>query len=178
MKRGRRFHRVAVSALLAAGVAAVFGGAPARAAVSPAAYSDGTYVMASVNSGMCLSINGTGLGDWTSQQPCTDTWELWYFHNVGGQNYTIASTAANQCLAIGGAKLTDSATALVWTCYGGAEQIWTMVPEGTNGRTFEIVNLNSGKCLAIGAAQKQAGAGAIQWTCDNGAEQAWQIIAP
>ena len=178
MKAGKLFSRVAESTLLAACVATVLGTAPARAAVSPAAYSDGTYIMANVNSEMCLSINGTGRGSWTSQQQCTDTWELWYFHNVGGQNYTIASTAANQCLAIGGGKVTDSATALVWTCDGGPEQIWTMVPEGTNGRTFEIVNLNSGKCLSIGAARKDAGAGAIQWTCYNGGEQEWQIIAP
>ena len=85
----------------------------------------------------------------------------------------IVNDNSGLCLAIGGGNAYAGATAIQWTCNGGAEQSWYV-----NGSAWSPIRFNSELCLAIGGRSTANGAKAILWPCNGGPEQLWYVGGP
>ena len=85
----------------------------------------------------------------------------------------IVSRLSGKCLDIYGG-FTDAGTlAVQWTCHGGANQLWQLVPRGDGA--FWIVAQHSGQALDVYGAWTDDLAPVIQWPTHGGANQAWVV---
>ncbi|MGO9783077.1 MAG: ricin-type beta-trefoil lectin domain protein [Streptosporangiaceae bacterium] len=75
---------------------------------------------------------------------------------------------AGKCLDVRGQSTSDGGHVDLYTCNGGANQQWTLWPNG------EIVGLQSGRCLDDPGFSSRNGTQLDIWSCDNGANQQWK----
>ena len=74
---------------------------------------------------------------------------------------------AGKCLDDPASRTANGTRVDIWTCNGGANQKWTIAPDGTI-RVF-------GKCLDVKGSGTANGTVVDLWTCNGGANQKWQI---
>lgn len=78
----------------------------------------------------------------------------------------VQSGLAGKCLDVNGASTADGAAVQIWSCGGGANQVWSAYTDGT---------LRSmGKCLDAAGWGTSNGTKVQTWACTGGANQVWQ----
>jgi hypothetical protein len=74
------------------------------------------------------------------------------------------------CLDVNGSASTADGTLVnLWTCNGGANQVWEPQANG------ELLNPQSGKCLDDPASSTTPGTQLEIWDCNGGANQQWTL---
>ena len=80
------------------------------------------------------------------------------------------------CLDVAYARM-YAAPVVQGTCWGGANQMWTLVPTVTAGR-YTVRALHSGMCLDVADASMSHAAPVVQATCVPGTlNQTWTLVA-
>lgn len=78
----------------------------------------------------------------------------------------VQSDLAAKCLDVNGAGTADGTAVQIWSCGGGANQLWSAYTDGT---------LRSmGKCLDAAGGGTANGTKVQIWTCHGGPQQVWQ----
>ncbi|MFF6780757.1 ricin-type beta-trefoil lectin domain protein [Streptomyces sp. NPDC012510] len=78
----------------------------------------------------------------------------------------VQSGIAGKCLDVNGAGTADGTAVQIWSCGGGANQLWSAYTDGT---------LRSlGKCLDVAGGSTANGTKVQLWACHGGANQVWQ----
>jgi len=78
----------------------------------------------------------------------------------------VESGTSGKCLDVNGASTADGTAAQIWSCSGGANQLWSLYTDGT---------LRSmGKCLDAAGYGTANGTKVQLWSCHGGANQVWQ----
>ncbi|MFB8085460.1 RICIN domain-containing protein [Streptomyces sp. NPDC055992] len=87
----------------------------------------------------------------------------------GGGARALVGRQSGRCLDVSGGSSANGTPVILWDCWGGAPQQWTVGSDGTV-RAF-------GKCLEVtgGAAARDNGAGIGLWDCWGGANQRWTL---
>jgi alpha-galactosidase len=86
--------------------------------------------------------------------------------NPSGEIHAIG---ASKCLDVPGSSQTDGTQLDIWTCSGGANQIWTSTS------SHQLTVYGGAKCLDAFNNQTTAGTKVEIWTCNGGANQQWQL---
>ncbi|OXM63174.1 hypothetical protein CF165_31335 [Amycolatopsis vastitatis] len=135
---------------------------------------DGNRIVRNLNSLLCIDVSGVGNNLPVYQNACSSAFPapIWYFRNVGGDNYQLVNQRNGRCLAMPSSSTKNGEVAITWDCANIADQYWTVV---ASGDVYRFVNVNSGKCLAIGGSRTDVGAKAIQWTYAGIADQQWRF---
>ena len=94
--------------------------------------------------------------------------------------YEITPQAASQeCLDVGGASKANGTAIQIWSCGGGSNQLWKLVPvSGSAGQGYQITSVNSGSCLDVAGVSRADGAALQQWSCGGAGStnQVWQPV--
>ncbi|WP_367318423.1 ricin-type beta-trefoil lectin domain protein [Streptomyces sp. HUAS ZL42] len=78
----------------------------------------------------------------------------------------VESGIAGKCMDVNGAGTADGTAVQIWSCHGGANQLWSLYTDGT---------LRSmGKCLDAAGGNTANGTKVQIWSCHGGANQVWQ----
>ncbi len=86
-----------------------------------------------------------------------------------GGTAELVSGATGKCLDVRGKQTNPGAKVEIWTCNGGANQLWTPTAAGelrVNGAT---------ECLDVSGAGTAPGTPVDLWTCTGGANQKWTV---
>jgi hypothetical protein len=88
----------------------------------------------------------------------------------------ITARHSGKCLDVAHAQIAHAAPVVQGTCWGGANQQWTVRPVGnSSGDYYEIVVRHSGKCLDVAHASTAHAVPVVQGTCWGGANQQWRF---
>ena len=88
-------------------------------------------------------------------------------NNGGGSTGPITSGAnSSKCVDDNGLSSANGTKIQIWDCNGGANQSWTVEPDGT----LQVY----GKCMDITGANYGNGTNIELWQCNGGANQQWQ----
>jgi Ricin-type beta-trefoil lectin domain-like len=87
--------------------------------------------------------------------------------------YEIVNRNSGLIMDVSGNSKNAGAQVIQWTNHNGANQQWTLVPDGAN---YQVVNRNSGLVLDVSGASTNAGTQLIQWTNYNGLNQQWFLV--
>ena len=93
-------------------------------------------------------------------------------------NYKVINYNSAKCLDVSGPSTANGAKIYQWTCHGGTNQQWRMVPDWFSDGYFMIVAAHSNKCLDVAGVSTANGAKVHQWACHNGANQQWSVAGP
>ncbi|MCU1682559.1 MAG: hypothetical protein JWQ81_3298 [Amycolatopsis sp.] len=88
------------------------------------------------------------------------------------QNWTVSNgtlSVGGKCLDVTGEATANGTLVGLWTCTGGANQLWTPKPDGT------LVSAQSGKCLDDPGFTATNGTQLEIWDCNNGTNQHWTL---
>jgi hypothetical protein len=77
------------------------------------------------------------------------------------------------CLDIPGFNKTQGTKLQQWSCNGGDNQKWRVIPSGGG---YAIVSVNSNMCLDVPGYSNAAGAIIQQWPCNGGTNQQWNFV--
>ncbi len=88
--------------------------------------------------------------------------------------YSIVNRNSGKGLDVNGSATTNGAGIIQWDYWGGSNQQWQIIDNGTG--YYRIINRNSGKALDVNGSSVADGGGIIQWTYSGGNNQQWQII--
>ena len=88
--------------------------------------------------------------------------------------YRIVNKNSGKALDVNGQSTADGASIVQWSYWGGNNQQWQVIDNGTG--YFQIVNRNSGKALDVNGSSTADGATIVQWGYWGGNNQQWQII--
>lgn len=98
--------------------------------------------------------------------------------DIADQFYYLVAQSSGLCADVrGGPSAMEDGIALQqWTCWGGDNQKWKLIPTGPE--TYEIVSKSSGKVLDVtgGPPAKADGIPIQQWSFLGGANQLWKLI--
>jgi len=100
------------------------------------------------------------------------------FRVSGGSTGTVTSgelhaVGAGKCLDVPGSTTTAGTQADIWSCSGGANQIWTR----TSSRQLTVYSGSSQRCLDAYNKQTSPGTKVEIWTCNGRANQQWSLNA-
>ena len=100
------------------------------------------------------------------------------FRVAGGSTSTVTSgeihaAGAAKCLDVPGSSTTAGTQADIWTCNGGAGQIWTRTSSGQ----LTVYTGSSQMCLDAYNNQTTPGTKVEIWTCNGRANQQWSLNA-
>jgi alpha-galactosidase len=100
------------------------------------------------------------------------------FRVSGGSTGTVTSgeihaVGAGKCLDVPGSTTTAGTQADIWSCNGGANQIWTRTSSGQ----LTVYSGSSQMCLDAYNNQTSPGTKVEIWTCNGGANQQWSLNA-
>lgn len=84
----------------------------------------------------------------------------------------ITVSGTTLCADIGNESLDAGASAITWTCTGGANQNWLPTASGAQ---YLFINRNSGLCMDVANQSTSAGGVVIQWTCNGGTNQSYTL---
>jgi hypothetical protein len=94
------------------------------------------------------------------------------------QPYYVVAKSSGLCLDVRGGTpaVHDGAPIQQWSCVGGDNQKWNLVPSGQD--LYRIVSESSGKALDVtgGPAATQNGVPIQQWSFLGGSNQLWKLI--
>lgn len=77
----------------------------------------------------------------------------------------IYNTASGKCLGIAGGR--DDAPAVLWTCNGHPDQLWTRGYVDPENRNYSQIVNRDGMCLGVAGGSTQNGARIVGWNCQN-----------
>jgi hypothetical protein len=89
--------------------------------------------------------------------------------------YNVINFNSAKCMDVSGVSTSDGANVHQWSCHGGANQHWKVVPDWWSDGYFLLVAEHSGKCLDVSGPSTADGANVHQWTCHSGYNQQWSI---
>ena len=100
------------------------------------------------------------------------------FRVAGGGTSTVTSgeihaAGAAKCLDVPGSSTTAGTQADIWTCNGGASQIWTRTSSGQ----LTVYSGSSQMCLDAYNNQTSPGTKVEIWTCNGQSNQQWSLNA-
>ena len=100
------------------------------------------------------------------------------FRVSGGSTGTVTSgeihaVGAGKCLDVPGSTTTAGTQADIWSCSGGANQIWTRTSSGQ----LTVYSGSSQRCLDAYNSQTSPGTKVEIWPCNGGANQQWSLNA-
>jgi alpha-galactosidase len=100
------------------------------------------------------------------------------FRVSGGSTGTVTSgeihaVGAGKCLDVPGSTTTAGTQADIWSCSGGANQIWTRTSSGQ----LTVYSGSSQRCLDAFNSQTSPGTKVEIWPCNGGANQQWSLNA-
>ena len=100
------------------------------------------------------------------------------FRVSGGSTGTVTSgeihaVGAGKCLDVPGSTTTAGTQADIWSCNGGANQIWTRTSSGQ----LTVYSGSSQMCLDAYDNQTTPGTKVETWPCNGGGNQQWQLNA-
>ena len=115
---------------------------------------------------------GTANAGVTLQPSATDGSQDWRVVSQAqtAGNVRLTNVNSGLCADVFRVSSADRAAVNQWTCNGGINQQWRVVPVGSD---VKIVNVNSSKCLEIYGRSTSQGAAATQYTCNGGTNQLW-----
>jgi len=146
------------------------------------------YKIVAVQSGKCLDVYNALLQD---QAPII----LYTCHSGYNQKWTPFSQSlgpspsrainiapfnllfvwhSQKCMDIVGGSLADQAVVQQYTCHGGPNQQWYLIPFGSSGNHL-IVSRNSGKCLDVAGGSLADYARIQQYRCHGGLNQQFRL---
>ncbi|MGW0859183.1 pectate lyase [Streptomyces sp. NPDC002690] len=163
---------LAVAALIAATLTALF--ATGSASAAPAA---GSYTLKNAGSGLCLEVPGasTSVGTQLTQNNCAgtaaQTWKL----TASGSGYTLIASHSGKCAGVKDASTSAGKAVEQQTCSGAATQVWTLTQ--VSGSIYQVVNSNGGKCLNTKDSATSAGTLVQQNSCDSVTSKRWTFTA-
>ena len=91
----------------------------------------------------------------------------------GGTSGELHAAGAGKCLDVPGSSTTAGTQLDIWTCNGGANQIWTRTSSGQ----LTVYSGSSQMCLDAYNHQTTPGTKVETWPCNGGANQQWQLNA-
>ena len=91
--------------------------------------------------------------------------------STGGGGAEIHAVGAGKCLDVPGLSTTAGTQLDIWTCNGGANQLWTH----TSANQLTVYSGSSQLCLDASGNQTTAGTKVVTWTCNGGANQQWNV---
>jgi hypothetical protein len=98
--------------------------------------------------------------------------------SIGNQPYYLVAKSSGLCLDVqGGAfAIQDGTPVQQWTCWGGDNQKWNLVPSGQG--MYGIVSQSSGKAVDVtgGPSAIENGVPLQQWAFWGGSNQLWKLI--
>ncbi len=86
---------------------------------------------------------------------------------------SLVGQQSARCLDVQGASRDAGAPLILWDCWGGANQHWTLPPAGERGE----VRVYGTLCLDVWGAQGNDGDRASIFPCHGGANQQWTLTA-
>jgi endo-1,4-beta-xylanase len=89
----------------------------------------------------------------------------------GGSGGEIHAVGAGKCLDVPGLSTTAGTQLDIWTCNGGANQIWTH----TSANQLTVYSGSSQMCLDAYDNQTTPGTKVEIWACNGGANQQWNV---
>ena len=97
----------------------------------------------------------------------------WFLKDYRNQNgrYLLNATYPNMCLNVAYESKAVGAALQLWSCNGGASEMWTVVSTSSGGIT--LVNQNSR--LVVGATGSTSGSAVIQMANSNDPLAQWQV---
>ena len=121
----------------------------------------------SQHSGLCLSAAASD-GALVTQESCATSTEI-EERVVGTGLVELRPGGGARCIEMPGSSRNDLTQAVLWPCWGGANQRFVVTELGGGLRTYR--NQNSGKCLDISSWSTASGAALVQYSCHGGANQ-------
>ncbi|HTI20206.1 MAG TPA: endo-1,4-beta-xylanase [Kutzneria sp.] len=91
--------------------------------------------------------------------------------STGGSGAEIHAVGAGKCLDVPGLSTTAGTQLDIWTCNGGANQLWTH----TSANQLTVYSGSSQMCLDAYGNQTTPGTKVEIWTCNGGANQQWNV---
>jgi hypothetical protein len=144
-------------------------------------------MIVSKNSGKCLDVVGLGLNDGVTVQQYTPNGgenQRWLLKWVGirwipaagyiGPACAIIANHSGKCLDVPNGSLQDGEDIQQYTPHFGDNQLWGMVPLGSD---LAFVNVKSGKALDVEGASKADGANVQQYQRNSQPNQRWILKA-
>src|SRR5579863_1137626 len=90
---------------------------------------------------------------------------------VSGGGGEIHAVGAGKCLDVPGLSTTAGTQLDIWSCNGGANQLWTH----TSANQLTVYSGSSQMCLDAYGNQTTPGTKVDIWTCNGGANQQWNV---
>jgi hypothetical protein len=140
---------------------------------------NGTYIVASVESGLAIDDPGSSATDGEDMQLYTvndGTNQQWKINNVSANVITLTNVSSGQLLDVAGASKAAQALVVQEPADGATHQEWNVVSVGSG--IFELTNVNSGLALDVvggGTTNKTA---IDQYAYGGATWQQWKFIAP
>jgi endo-1,4-beta-xylanase len=91
----------------------------------------------------------------------------------GSTSGELHAVGAGKCLDVPGSSTTAGTQVDIWSCNGGANQIWTRTSSGQ----LTVYSGSSQLCLDAYNKQTTPGTKVETWPCNGGANQQWQLNA-
>ena len=85
----------------------------------------------------------------------------------------IIAKSSGACLDVRDKSLIELAQVQQWSCGGGANQLWQLMPVGDG--SFEVISLNSGMSLSVAWSSLDNGGLIIQWPYLDAPAQHWTV---
>ncbi len=85
----------------------------------------------------------------------------------------IIAKSSGECLDVRDKSVIELAQVQQWSCGGGANQLWQLVPVGDG--SFEVISLNSGMSLSVAWSSLDNGGLIIQWPYGDVPAQHWTL---
>jgi hypothetical protein len=135
---------------------------------------NGTYTIASKNSGQVIDVTGASktqgayLDQWASSGNSDQQWKL---NNLGNNYVSLINVNSGLAMEVYGASTADSALVDQWPYNSGKNQIWQVVSKGSG--YYELINENSGQALDVNEDSTTEGAAIDQYAISGNANQLW-----
>jgi GH25 family lysozyme M1 (1,4-beta-N-acetylmuramidase) len=125
----------------------------------------------------CLTVPAGAANGWKVRlEPCTDTtrqqWQLAYPRalnsSLGASPTTLLNRGSGKCLEDPGWSTTNGTRAVIWSCNGKRNQVWTL-PAGP------VASQIPGKCLDDSGNLTANGTKIDIWKCNGAVGQSWTV---
>jgi hypothetical protein len=134
------------------------------------------YVLANVNSGLCMDVAGASTADGGNIQQANCNGGLAQAFDLveGASNvYKLLNANSRKAMDVASASTADGANIQQWTDNGTAAQQFRL--ERSGGNRYALVNVNSGKCVDVAAASTAVGANIQQYGCNGTTAQQFYL---
>lgn len=172
---GKKRAVAAVVGMTAATTAIV--AVPFSTGASAAAPLSGVYQFRNLNSGLLVTASAPTSGSVVEQRGSgTGYLETWRLVDMGDGYSAFRNVGSDLCLDDPASTTTMGARMIVWTCRGGDNQRWRLIPGATSG-TYAIQNKASRQVLDIPDWSTHSGVSVQQWQAHGGTNQSFAVKA-